>query len=178
MQDAIYNQIQVAQNITNAPYQAYDMPTVAELSPLQQQAYRQVQSNQGFYQGDLDKAQSGMYGFSNKGTADALQQAQGQYLRQGLVDQNLNAGQNYFNRAGQMDIVGAGQPALSKAGQQDIMGAAQPYLTQAGQTTAQALSDRALNAANPYLQAASQSSAQNVGQYMSPYQTGVMDVIA
>jgi hypothetical protein len=58
------------------------------------------------------------------------------------------------------------------------MGAAQPYLTQAGQTTAQALSDRALNAANPYLQAASQSSAQNVGQYMSPYQTGVMDVIA
>jgi hypothetical protein len=178
MQDAIYNQIQVAQNIANAPYQAYDMPTVAELSPLQQQAYRQVQSNQGFYQGDLDKAQSGMYGFSNKGTADALQQAQGQYLRQGLVDQNLNAGQNYFNRAGQMDIVGAGQPALSKAGQQDIMGAAQPYLTQAGQTTAQALSDRALNAANPYLQAASQSSAQNVGQYMSPYQTGVMDVIA
>ena len=196
MQDAIYNQIQVAQNIANAPYQKYDMPTVAELSPLQQQAYQQVQANQGFYQGDLDKAQSGMYGFSNKGTADALQQSQGQYLRQGLVDQNLNAGQNYFNKAGQMDIVAAGQPALSKAMGMDAVGAAQPYLSQAGQaagnivnsaqpymsqagaTTAQALSDRALSAANPYLTAAAQSSAQNIGQYMSPYQTGVMDVIA
>jgi glucan biosynthesis protein len=63
MQDAIYNQIQVAQNIANKPYQAYDMPTVAELSPLQQQAYKQVQDNQGFYQADLDKAQADMYGF-------------------------------------------------------------------------------------------------------------------
>lgn len=214
MQDAIYNQIQVAQNIANTPYQPYDLPTVAELSPLQQQAYKQVQGNQGFYQGDLDKAQTGMYDFGSKGTADALQQAQGQYLRQGLVDQNLNAGQGYFNRAGQMDIVAAGQPALSKAMGMDavgaaqpsltqaglsannIMGAAQPYLSQAnaaasniygsaqpymsqaGSTTAQALSDRALSAANPYLTAAAQSSAQGVNQYMSPYQSGVMDVIA
>jgi hypothetical protein len=178
MQDAIYNQIQVAQNIANTPYQPYDLPTVAELSPLQQQAYKQVQANQGFYQGDLDKAQAGMMDFGSKGTADQLRQEQGQYLRQGLVDQNLNAGQNYWNKAGQLDIVGAGQPALTQAGQQNIMGAAQPYLNQATQTTAQALSDRALNAANPYLQAASQSSAQNIGQYMSPYQTGVMDVIA
>jgi len=214
MQDAIFNQIQVAQNIANAPYQPYDMPTVAELSPLQQQAYKQVQANQGFYQGDLDKAQSGMYEFGSKGTADALKQAQAQYLRQDLVGKNLDAGQGYFDRAGKMDIVAAGQPALSKAMAMDavgaaqpsltqaglaagnIMGAAQPYLsqagtaasniygsaqpymTQAGSTTAQALSDRALNAANPYLTAAAQSSAQNIGQYMSPYQTGVMDVIA
>ena len=214
MQDAIYNQIQVAQNIANTPYQPYDMPTVAELSPLQQQAYKQVQANQGFYQGDLDKAQSGMYEFGSKGTADALKQAQGQYLRQDLVGKNLDAGQGYFNRAGQMDIVAAGQPALSRALSMDavgaaqpsltqagvaagnIMGAAQPYLsqanaaasniygsaqpymTQAGSTTAQALSDRALNAANPYLTAAAQSAAGGINQYMSPYQTGVMDVIA
>ena len=178
MQDAIFNQIQVAQNIANAPYQPYDMPTVAELSPLQQQAYKNVQANQGFYQGDLDKAQSGMYEFGSKGTADALKQAQSQYLRQDLVGKNLDAGQGYFNRAGQMDIVAAGQPALTQAGQQNIMGAAQPYLTQAGQTTAEALSDRALNAANPYLTAASQSAAGGINQYMSPYQTGVMDVIA
>jgi hypothetical protein len=58
MQDAIYNQIQVAQNIANTPYPAYDLPTVAELSKLQQQAYTKVQNNQGFYQGDLDKAQT------------------------------------------------------------------------------------------------------------------------
>jgi hypothetical protein len=178
MQDAIYNQIQVAQNIANAPYQPYDMPTVAELSPLQQQAYKQVQGNQGFYQGDLDKAQSGMYEFGSKGTADALKQAQSQYLRQDLVGKNLDAGQGYFNRAGQMDIVGAAQPYLSQAGQQNIMGAANPYLQQSSTTTAEALSDKALNAANPYLQAAAKSAASGIGQYDSPYQQGVMDVIA
>lgn len=162
MQDAIYNQVQWAQNVANTPYKAYELPTVAELSPLQQQAYKNVQANQGFWQGDIDKAQAGMYDFSGKGTADTLRTEQGAYLRPNLVDQNLTAGQNYFNRAGQ----------------QDIMGAAQPYLQQAGSTTAQALSDRALNAANPYLQAAAQSSAQNINQYMNPYQTGAMDVIA
>lgn len=162
MQDAIYNQIQIAQNIANKPYQAYDMPTVAELSPLQQQAYKNVQANQGFYQGDIDKAQTGMYEFGGKGTADQLRGEQNQYLRQGLVDQNLNAGQNYFNQAGR----------------QDIMGAASPYLQQSSTTTAQALSDRALNAADPYLTAAAQSAASGINQYMSPYQTGVMDVIA
>mgnify|MGYP003665063773 FL=1 len=162
MQDAIYNQIQVAQNIANTPYQGYALETVAPLSALQQQAYQQVQANQGAYKPDMDFATSGMTAMAGKGTADQLRTAQNQYLRQGLVDTNLNAGQGYFNQAGQ----------------QNIMGAAQPYLTQAGTTTAQALSDRALNAANPYLQAASQTSAQNINQYMNPYQQNVMDVLA
>jgi hypothetical protein len=162
MQDAIYNQIQLAQSVANAPYQPYSLPTVAELSPLQQQAYQQVQANQGSWQPGMNFAQSGMQDFASKGTADQLRGEQAQYLRQGLVDQNLNAGQDYWNRAGQ----------------QDIMGAAQPYLSQSAQTTAEALSDRALSAANPYLQAASQSSAQGINQYMSPYQQNVMDVMA
>lgn len=162
MQDAIYNQIQLAQSVANAPYQPYSLPTVAELSPLQQQAYQQVQANQGSWQPGMNFAQSGMQDFASKGTADQLRGEQAQYLRQGLVDQNLNAGQDYWNRAGQ----------------QDIMGAAQPYLGQSAQTTAEALSDRALSAANPYLQAASQSSAQGINQYMSPYQQNVMDVMA
>jgi hypothetical protein len=162
MQDAIYNQIQVAQNIANRPFMEYDLPRVAELSPLQQQAYKNVVGNQGFYQQDLDKAQTGMYGFSEKGTADQLGQQQAQYLRQDLVGKNLDAGQQLFGRAAGMDIVGAAQPLLNRA----------------ETTTAQALADRALTAANPYLQAAAQTSAQNVGQYMSPYQTGVLDVIA
>jgi hypothetical protein len=165
MQDAIYNQIQVAQNIANAPYQKYDMPTVAELSPLQQQAYQQVQANQGFYQGDLDKAQSGMYGFSNKGTADALQQAQGQFLRQDLVGKNLDAGQGYFNKAGQMDIVAAGQPALSKAMGMDAVGAAQPSLTQAGLSAG-----NIMGAAQPYLSRADEA-AGNIYGAAQPYMT-------
>lgn len=162
MQDAIFNQVQVAQNLANRPYESYDMPTVAELSPLQQQAHQQVQTNQGSWQPGMNFAQAGMQGMATAGTAGALNAAQNQYLRPGLVDQNLNAGQGSYNRAGQMNM----------------MGAAQPYLSQAGATTAEALSDRALNAANPYLQAASQSAAQGVNQYMNPYQTGAMDALA
>jgi hypothetical protein len=162
MQDAIYNQIQVAQNIANRPFMEYDLPRTAELSPLQQQAYKNVVSNQGFFQGDLDKAQSGMYGFGSKGTADQLGQQQAQYLRQDLVGKNLDVGQQLFGQAAGYDVIGAAQPLLGKA----------------ETTTAQALADRALTAANPYLQAAAQTSAQGVNQYMSPYQTGVLDVIA
>jgi hypothetical protein len=178
MQDAIYNQIQVAQNIANMPYQAYNMPTVAELSPLQQQAYSNVVANQGSWSPAMGKAQTGMEGFSNKGTADQLRAEQAKYLRQDLVNKGLDTGQQLFGQAAGMDIVGAAQPYLSRAGQMDIVGAAQPYMNQAGQTTAQALSERALAAANPYLQAAGQTAASQVGQYMNPYQTGVMDVIA
>jgi hypothetical protein len=163
MQDAIYNQIQVAQNIANKPYQAYDMPTVAELSPLQQQAYKQVQDNQGFYQADLDKAQADMYGFGSKGTASGLQTAQNKYLQNPATAMGqLTTGQGYFDDAGKLDIVGA----------------AKPYMDQAGATTAQALSDRALNAAKPYLQSAAGNSYDNVAKYMNPYQTGAMDVLA
>lgn len=178
MQDAIYNQVQWAQNIANTPYQAYDLPTVAELSPLQQQAYSNVQANQGAWAPAMGKAQAGMEAFSTKGTADKLREEQAKYLRQDLVDTNLDKGQEYWDKAGSMDIVGAAKPALDKAMQQDIMGAASPYLSKADATTAQALADKALTAANPYLQAAAQSTAGQVGQYMSPYQQGVLDVIA
>ena len=163
MQDAIYNQIQIAQNIANKPFQSYDMPTVAELSPLQQQAYKNVQANQGFYQGDIDKAQTGMYDFGSKGTADTLRTAQNQYLQTPATAMGqLTKGQGYFDKAGGLDIVSA----------------ANPYLKNADITTAQALSKEALTAADPYLTAAGKSSYTDVGKYMSPYQTGVMDVIA
>ena len=103
--------------------------------------------NQGFFQADLDKAQSGMYGFGSKGTADQLGAAQGQYLYDPEeVSGMIGSGTGYFDKA--------------------------------GATTADALSERALKAADPYLQAAGQSAASTVGQYMSPYQTGVLDVIA
>lgn len=148
MQDAIYNQIQMSQNVANMPYQAYNQPTVAGFSPLQQRAYADVVSNQGFYKPTLEQAQAGMTGFSGTGmgTADQLRADQATYLRPDMVGQGLDAGQRLFG--------------------------------QAGATTAESLSERALQAANPYLQAASQTAASQVGQYMSPYQTGVMDVIA
>ena len=79
-----------------------------------------------------------------------------------LAGYNLGAGQGYFAQAGGMDIPGAAQPLLSKA----------------EATTGQSLAERALTAADPYLTAAGQTSASQVGQYMSPYQQGVLDVIA
>jgi len=105
MQDAIYNQIQWATNVANSPFQPYAMPTVAELSPLQQQAYQRVQQNQGVWQPGMNVAQAGMQS----------------------IAQDTDAAQS----------------------------AAQPYMAQAAQT-----------------------SAQNVGQYMSPYTQGVLNVIA
>jgi hypothetical protein len=210
MQDAIFNQINWAQNIANKPYEKYTLPTVAELSPLQQQAYQQVQANQGFYQDAMDRAQTGMEGFGSKGTAEGLKSDQAGFLRPELVDINLGKGQAYWDKAGSIDISGAADPALSKAmgidavaaaqpflnraGAQDVVGSAQPYLrgaaaqdivgsarpymSQAGLATGQSLSERALSAANPYLRASAESTANRVSDYMSPYQQGVLDVIA
>ncbi len=147
MQDAIYNQIQWATNVANKPYEAYEMPRVAELSPLQQQAYRDVVKNQGFFQGDLDKAQSGMYGMASKGTATDLGTAQNKYLYDPTkVGSMIGSGTSYFDKS--------------------------------ASTTADALADKALTAADPYLQAASKTAASNVSDYMSPYQEGVLDVLA
>ena len=180
MQDAIYNQIQWSQNVANTPYQSYDLPTVSGLSPLQQQAYSNVVANQGTWAPAMGAAQAGMAGLSSFDSAGQMGKSQQDYLRKDLVGANLDAGQGYFNQAGQLDIVGAGKGALGQAlgSAGNIMGAAQPLLTRAETTTAQALADKALTAANPYLQAASQTAASQVGQYMSPYQQNVMDTMA
>jgi hypothetical protein len=163
MQDAIYNQIQVAQNLANKPYQSYDLPTVAELTPLQQQAYKNVQTNQGFYQGDIDKAQTDMYGFGSKGTDTNLTTAQNKYLQAPLTTTAaLTAGKGYFDDAGGLDIVSASNP----------------YLTKADTQTAAGLAEKAYTKTQPYLTEAAKASYTDVNKYMSPYQSGVMDVIA
>lgn len=66
MQDAIYNQIQLATGVANTPFQPYSLPRVAELSPLQQQAYQQVQQNQGAYEPGLRLAELGTQGLSEQ----------------------------------------------------------------------------------------------------------------
>lgn len=91
---------------------------------------------------------------------------------------SVKAADPYLQRASALDVIGSAQPYLDRAGALDIVGAAQPLLNKAESTTAQSLAERALTAANPYLTAAGQTSASQVGQYMSPYQQGVLDVIA
>ena len=90
MQDAIYNQIQTATNIGNIPYQDYNLPTVAELGPLQQQAYEQIQGQQGAWQPGMQTAQTGMQGaLSAPGglaAANPYLQAAGQSTVQGIQD--------------------------------------------------------------------------------------------
>ena len=162
LQDAIYNQVQNATTAASAPYQAYGLPTVAELSPLQTQSNAQVAAAQGSWEPAYNTAEAGMQDLSTAGTAGDLETAQSNYLQPNLTGQDLSAGQNYYNQAGGMNVSDAGQH----------------YLNQSATTTAQALSNNALNAANPYLSAASQNATQNVDQYMNPYQTNAMDALA
>lgn len=166
MQDAIYNQVNWATNIANKPYEAYALPTVAELSPLQQQAYTGIQNAQGAYKENFGKAQTGMEGMSTAGTDVALGTAQANYLRDDLVGQNLNAGQNLFTQAGNLDILGSAQPLLNQAqtNANNIVGSASPYLTKAAGMSAS-------DASNPYLQAGTAASGMNAA---NPYlQAGV-----
>jgi len=162
LQDAIYNQVQLATNVANRPFTPYTGQIVAGQTPLQQQAYQQVQQNVGAYLPETTFASTGMRNISGAATAPQLQAAQAPYVQPGLAGYNLGAGQGYFAQAGGMNIPGAAQPLMAKA----------------ETTTGQSLAERALTAANPYLTAAGQTSASQIGQYMSPYQQGVLNVIA
>jgi|TARA_R110000824_G_scaffold24545_7_gene86369 hypothetical protein len=212
MQDAIYNQLQWAQNIANKPYESFDLPSIAELSPLQQQAYTNIENQQGAYKADMDTATTGMTNLTKANTADALRSAQGDYLRKDLVGQNLDAGQDLFEQAANIDIIGSAQPLYDEAATsarnivragkgyleqaanmgaadaanpylqfglgQSGMGAANPFLLKSQEATAAGLSDKALQASDPFVQSAAQTSVSDVSNYMNPYQTNVMDVIA
>ena len=162
LQDAIYNQIQWSQNIANKPYEQYTAPTVAEMNPMQTQAYNQVSANQGVWQPNMTTAQQGMQGLTTSNTANPLQAAQNQYTNPSLAASGLQSGQNLYGQASGLNAVSA----------------ASPYMSQAASATGQALTGSALEAANPYLQQAGQSSVQNIDQYMNPYQQNVLDTIA
>ena len=211
MQDAIYNQVNWAQNLANRPYESYDLPTVAELSPLQQQAFAGIANQQGNYQEAFDAAATGVAGQYEQDTGTALAASQAALLNpaeDSMIGRDLNAAESLFDQAGQYNMKGvrpmireAGnmsgydaalsgldnaasfnmrgvRPMMREASNMSGLDTASPNLQLAGTTTAEALSDRAINAANPYLQQASRSSVSDVDQYMNPYQTNVLDAIA
>lgn len=64
LQDAIFNQIQWAQNLANKPYEAYTQPRTADLTPQQTQAYANVTANQGAWSPALTAAQTGTQGLA------------------------------------------------------------------------------------------------------------------
>ena len=190
MQDAIYNQINWAQNIANKPYESYDMPTVAELSPLQQQAYAGIEAAQGVGQEDLGKAQAGMETLSSQDTTTRLRSDQADYLRKDLVGANLDAGQDLFARSGEISVLGNAQPMMDQAQQSalNIAGAGQGYLTDAANMSAASAANpyitqgtqmSGMSAANPYLtQGTKMSGASAANPYLNQAQSTTAQALA
>jgi len=227
MQDAIYNQIQLAQNLANTPYQPYSLPSVAGLSPLQQQAYTNIQANQGSWSPQLAAAQTGMqnmvgsnasYTTGQPGLAaqsTLLNKLQGNFndpyntlntaVTKATGMSGLTAAQPYmtdaYMKAGEAGNINTatglgtaqtkyldekladdaskyGQDLYIKAGGLDAVAKANPYLLNADTQTAAGVAEKAYSKTEPYLTEAKKASYTDIAKYMSPYQTGVMDVIA
>jgi hypothetical protein len=227
MQDAIYNQIQISQNLANTPYQPYSLPSVAGLSPLQQQAYTNIQANQGSWSPQLAAAQTGMQNMAGSNASYTTGQpglaAQATLLNK--LQGNLNDPYNTLNtavtKATGMSGLTAAQPYMTdaymkageagnintatglgtaqtkyldekladdaskygqdlyiKAGGLDAVAKANPYLLNADTQTAAGVAEKAYSKTEPYLTEAKKASYTDIAKYMSPYQTGVMDVIA
>ena len=166
MQDAIYKQTQLAQNFAQTPWQEYLGPNVAELDPMQTQAYQNVNDNAGAWKNDLWNAQSAMYDQTSNATATGLKTAQNAYLRPNLVDKNLNAGQTNWANAAKLNPLSAASGALNKALGMSASGAADQYLSNAagvdianaGQGDfSQARNVDIMGAANPYFDSANQN---------------------
>lgn len=190
MQDAIYNQVQWAQNIANTPYQAYELPTVAELSPLQQQAYQNVQNNQGFFKDPLANTQKSMLDLTTSGTGSNLATNQTPYLDSSRVQEGLKAANTGWTNASAISPL-TNATALSTAEgmspydiASDVLGSAE---NAAGDITAngaanfnnaQTSAGNITSSANPYLTAANKNAYTGVSNYMNPYQTNVMDAMA
>ena len=174
MQDAIYNQINWAQNIANKPYESYDMPTVAGLSQLQQDAYSGIEAAQGIGQEDLAKAQAGMETLSSQDTTTRLRSDQADYLRKDLVGANLDAGQDLFGRSSDISVLGNAQPMMDQAQKSalNIAGAGQGYLTDAANMSA-------ASAANPYITQGTQMSGMSAANpYLNQAQTTTAQALA
>jgi len=163
MQQAIYDQIVNARNAASIDYQPYKLPTVANLSPLQQQAYSQIQQNSAGFNAPtgmnagMTNAATDMYGFRKSDTATGLESNQTSYLSPSTPTQWIgNANTNWSSAVG-------ANPATAGAG--NLASSA----TSAGNIT---------TSANPYLTAAGKAAYSDVSNYMNPYQQNVMDVIA
>ena len=190
MQDAIYNQIQLSQNLANAPYQPYSLPTVAGLSRLQQQAYTNIEANQGSWSPQMSEAQTGMQNMSGSNASYAAGQpalaAQAAQLAktQNSLNDPFNTLNPYVSQATGMSGMATAQPymndAYARAGESgDVntatgLNAAQnPYLNQGLASSAlargqglysQSAGMNAFDASNPYLNQSGSATAQSLSE--------------
>lgn len=101
LQDAIANQINWATNYAQKPYEAYQGPLVAGLSPYQTAAYEAVANNQGKWQPALSAAAQGMQ-----------DQTTGMYGSQVAAP--------YLNQAANVNIQGAADPYMQQAAKSSV----------------------------------------------------------
>jgi len=178
MQDAIYNQVNWSQNIANKPFESYSLPTVAELSPMQQQAYTGISNAQGDYKNNFAAAQQGMAGMAGIPTIPATNTsaASNQATNNQVIDDGLlTIDQGYLNQAANMNAGNSANANLQAGTVSSGLNAANGNGNVVAPTPQ---TGGALYAANPYLQQAGDTSVSNVSTYMNPYQTNVMDALA
>lgn len=163
MQQAIYDQIVNARNAASVNYQPYQMPTVANLSPLQQQAYSQIQQNSANFNAPtgmnvgMTNAATDMYGFRKSDTATGLGTNQKSYLSPNTPAQWIGDADTNWASAVGANPATAGATNLTNSS------------TSAGNITTNA---------DPYLTAAGKQAYTGISNYMNPYQQNVMDVMA
>jgi len=174
MQQAIYDQTQLAKNFAQTPYQPYMLPTLARLTDEQKQAYGNISSNvansatgaAASWQPDIWNAQSGMFDQTNNQTGQTLQTDQGAYLRGDLGDKNLDAGQATWDTAGGLSPLTAASTALNKAQGLSAYDNGANYLSRAAGVDIGTAGDTRFNqaantditgAANPYFDAANKN---------------------
>lgn len=159
LQDAIFTQVQLASNLAAQPYTAYTGTLAAGLTPQQQQAYKDVTTNQGAWSPSFTAAEKGTKDLASAPGGLAAAQP---YLTKAIESNGLTAAQPYLKQEsstlGGMNTQ-AGVQALS------------PYVNQA-------LDISGVEAAQPYLQNAGQSSVSDINSYMNPYTQNVTDQIA
>lgn len=181
LQDAIYNQIQMATNVANTPYQEYMGDRVAELSPLQQQAYQQVIDNQGAWKDQMGTVASGLQNIAS-GPGGAA--AASKYFTDAAGMSGVTAAQPYIdtasgniNKAAGIDTA-TGLQATQNTYLQPNLAASDLAAGQLAYGQASQAAGNIAGSANPYLQAAAQKATTGIADYMNPYQQNAMDVIA
>lgn len=105
LQDAIYNQIYQATNVSNTPFTPYSKPLVAGTTPQQQQAYDAISAQQGAYKPALAAAQAGTQALS---TSPGGAAAAAPYIAQSANMNPLTAAQPYLQQAGESSYSNVG----------------------------------------------------------------------
>ena len=170
MQDAIFNQIQWSQNLANRPYESYDLPTVAGLSPLQQQAFTGIENQQGNFQNKFDAAATGVAGQYSQDTATDLEASQAALLNPAedtMIGNELKQAGSLFDQAGKYNMRGV-RPMIREAGNMSGYDAASAGLDKAAGYNMQgvrpiirkATEMSGLNSADPYLNQAGMTTAE------------------